>query len=443
MIFFLAQGAIKGDLIKTWVPVVISPLVEVWTRMLKGALVPEEMGKYFLLLAIILILIRQSKSATKAMHKVGVLVILLLLPSCLYALFMYDLSYENWVFNVLGIIELGILSFLAARERILQQQYIILLQFMAALLVPILVFLTFKTPSFSEITFSLGAIADTTAGFGSNQVSTMLGLGLVVHLMLILLKKPFYSNTVAWGIIGYTFFRGLLTFSRGGMLVAGIALILFLLFFLKPGTRAFSRTIIMALVMVVAGIIIFKFSNALTGNLLSLRYQGETAGTLTGDRKKDLNSITSGRFSIFQADMELFETNLIAGVGPGMSSHLRSGRNKGNYAAHIELSRLLAEHGVGGLLTALLLAGFGIYWTLKQNNRMKRGFAAFFFFLSLATTFHAAMRTNTTVICFAMASIIPLVPPKKKVISVHKKKGLTVSNSAVPHQITGNGLIPG
>jgi hypothetical protein len=411
MILISISGALNNNTLMLWIPIAISPFVEVLSRMSYAPFVPKEIGKYFILLAILLLIIRQRGSSPRILNMTGLVILACLIPSALYALISFDLNYEKWVFNFLGIAELAILSVLASKERFSQKEILILLKFMAAFLVPILIFLTFRTPDFNEITFSLGANGETSGGFGSNQVSTILGLGLLINLVLVLLKKPFHGNMVAWAIIGYSLFRGLLTFSRGGMLVAGIAFFIFFIIFINPGSKALVRTLVTGFFMILVGGFIFQYSNSITGNLLSLRYQGETAGTLSGSREKDINLITSGRISIMEADFEIFKESMFTGVGPGRSMEIRSSQGKGDYVAHIEFSRLMAEHGLGGLASAIVLLFFAIYWTLRQKSRTQKAIVACFFILAIGTTFHAAMRTNTTVVCFALASI-PLIKRK-------------------------------
>src|SRR5690606_31754763 len=95
--------------------------------------------------------------------------------------------------------------------------------------------------------------------------------------------------------------------------------------------------------------------NRLTDNILLLRYQGETAGTLRGTREKDLSQITSGRYDIFLSDLQIWTDNFILGVGPGESPNMREGASQFKLLAHVEMSRLLSEHGLFGFIISLTL----------------------------------------------------------------------------------------
>ena len=153
----------------------------------------------------------------------------------------------------------------------------------------------------------------------------------------------------------------------------------------------------------------------LTGGLLSLRYQGETIGTLQGNKVKSLNTITTGRFDIFMGDIELWMDNLIFGVGVGASKFLRSTLN--GTVAHVEMSRLFAEHGVFGLIYFLILVWIGIKLFRSNSNPMYRGMSMAFFLIATYTTFHAAMRTHVTpvLIGLSLLYIKNKVPKKKKI----------------------------
>ena len=89
------------------------------------------------------------------------------------------------------------------------------------------------------------------------------------------------------------------------------------------------------------------YANEVTDGKLLLRYQGETAGTLAGAKQKNFNTISSNRLSILEGDFGLFLDNLF-GVGAGASRYLRETSN--GTISHVELGRLLSEHGVLGLL---------------------------------------------------------------------------------------------
>ena len=249
-----------------------------------------------------------------------------------------------------------------------------------------MVFTFIKTPDLDEIEFTLKAQFETTGGHSSNQVSTILGLGMFLAFYNLYNSKLFSGNYIIDLIIliGFTF-QGLISFSRGGMLVGllGIFLITFL------GKRSIFKNAKAILILIGAFFIANKITN---GNLL-LRYQGETQGTLLGTKEKTANHIVSGRIGIFEKDMELFYKHPLTGVGLGVSKYLRDEDEKA--AAHVELSRLVADHGLLGLIYSWIF--FGLLFTIYKRNKFKGNNILFILvFIALSTTFHAAMRTFLT-----------------------------------------------
>jgi hypothetical protein len=266
-----------------------------------------------------------------------------------------------------------------------------------------LVFTYIKTPDFEEIAFTLRAQFETTGGHSSNQVSTILGLGMFLSFYSLINRLNFSGNRILDGLTlaGFTF-QGLLSFSRGGMITGALGIIL--LIFL-PEVKSLSssfnkrfkpnRSIFFGLIAVFALYAVFEIANGITGGNLLLRYQGETQGTLLG-KEKTANHITSGRLEILEKDFDLFFKYPLSGVGCGISQYLRD-EEKGKIAAHIELSRLLADHGLLGAINAYIL--FIVLplrvWKINSNSP-SRNILFVFLMLALITTFHAAIRTFLT-----------------------------------------------
>ncbi len=368
-------------------------------------LIPYEIGKYLTFLLLLYGII----SSTNKYSPKGWVLLLLLLPSLFFDLSGMVNNYNMLVFNILGPINvcLAIIFFSNYRTNLVSFQHILRL-----LMYPLLAVLSFayiKTPKYDDIAFSLGANFDTSGGFGSNQVSTAIGLGFFLLFVFRLNRWTFSSNRLLDGLLLFGFIlQGLLTFSRGGMVggVLGIILVLISLAKNRKKTektyslRAVIKYAFIGLALVVAT---FLVVNNITGGLLKLRYQGETTGTLAGTREKTLNTLTSDRFDIFIGDLELWSDHLLLGVGVGASRFLRSQVN--DLAAHIELSRLLAEHGVLGLLFFLIL--MSVFFSKKRDKKLPIVYAVqlALFFIAIYTTFHAAMRTFVTPLLIGVSLI--------------------------------------
>jgi hypothetical protein len=202
--------------------------------------------------------------------------------------------------------------------------------------------------------------------------------------------------------------QGLLTFSRGGM-VTGFLGIFVILFFLRtastPQIKRFGlvrigKYLIPAFLLIMGT---FFIVNRLTDGMLLLRYQGETQGTMAGSKQKSLNSITSGRFDILTGDIELWLDHPVFGVGAGTSKYLRERMN--GVVAHVELSRLLAEHGLLGLIYFIILMYYGFKILRSHPNPAVRGILIALFVVGVFTSFHAAMRTFVSPMMIGMSML--------------------------------------
>jgi hypothetical protein len=358
---------------------------------------PYELGKYFLvaigLLGMATIGIKNSK---------GVLMVLLLIPGVFY-----DLSgrVENFdiINTFLAPLSIGLGFTFLSRLEISQSELNQLLKVLWLTCLSSLVFTIIQTPDFDEISFSLKAQSSTTGGHSSNQVSTILGLGVFLSFFSIYKRLKFSGYYFLDFIIMFLFiFQGLLSFSRGGMIVSVFALLI-LMFQKIRNNLTQSIGIILLSVGLLFGS--FLIADRITGGLLSLRYQGETEGTLSGNKEKSTNILTSGRVGIFEGDIDLWLSSPIFGVGCGASSYLRESEYDNKVAAHIELSRLLAEQGLLGLVYFLLLLSFVWDTLTKIKDTQMKAIISALVFIAVATSFHAAMRTYVTPMLLLIAVV--------------------------------------
>jgi hypothetical protein len=407
-------GFFKGRMEYVWYGIAASPALEIWSRMASAPLMPYESGKYFLLFCIGLFFVRLLYNGSAAIqYRIGGILLFVLLPGLLVGIAQFD--FEQWVFNVLSIIELCLLLIITSRERWHVEQFCRTLQIGLMAIICLTIYISVKSPVFSDIEFSLKASASASGGFGSNQVSSIMGVGIVLTSILLILNRPFFS--VKWFnyiLLGFFLFRGLLTFSRGGMVVAILALIVAFAPKIFASTKSFIKYTRIFVLFLILGTAVFLKVNDLTGNMLLLRYEGETAGTYQGSKTKTLNTILSGRGDVVMSDLEMFKDHWLFGVAPGQSKLLR--RSYGydmDVAAHTEYTRLMSEQGLGGLIAAIAMFLFPIYWIRRQKIAVWRGVIAALFTIALLTAVHAATRTNITVVFYALACIPVLYEVRK------------------------------
>lgn len=413
---FLATLAamIKGRQDWVWYCIAASPMLEVWSRMVRGAVMVDEIGKYYLLLAIVGLFIYQQKNGRqKPLFKVGELLLILIIPSLIVNVASFDR--EQWVFNILSLLELGALLMLVARERWDVERFAKTIQYGVMPIVFVVAYMIYKSPSLAGVNFTLGANFKTAAG-GTNQVATVLGLGILFTMLLLFLKRPVVSiKWISYLLIGYLFFRSFLTFSRGGVFAAIACVLVVVGFAMTANRKTFIRYSAIMIAFLVVGLLVFQKVDDLTNHMLTQRYRGETVATATGRQEKTWNKVTSGRSSLIQADWIIFKQYPLFGVGPGGAKDLRSLYGApADSAAHTEVTRLLSEHGIGGALAALVLILFPLYWLSKQRYRLWMGVNGALFCMAILTSSHSATRTNTMAVCYALASIPVFVIAKKK-----------------------------
>lgn len=369
-------------------------------------LVPYEVSKYlFLILFSAGLLISSIK-----VYKPGILMSFLMLPA-----FLYDLSgqvkFSDIVFNGLAPLGLGIgIAFMGKIQMELKSLHTVLRLIWYATL-SVLIFVFIKTPDFETIDFNISANFETTGGESSNQVASVLGLGMVISFYAWLARLKFSGQRFLDLLIMVTFaFQGLLTFSRGGMIVGGMAMLILYFTFPKAPEKEKSRnqnrkSVFYLIVVAVIGFFTFQMVDKISGGKLKLRYQGETEGTVLGSREKTLNVITSNRLAILLGDIALWQKYFISGAGIGASKYLREGTSMN---PHVELSRLLAEQGIPGLIYFGIFIYIGIRILRNRIILHHRSIMLAIYFIGFATCFHSATRTFITPLLVSLSSMLPL-----------------------------------
>lgn len=383
--------------------------MEILARAIQASpIVPYESGKYCMVAFLIAGLLFTSRGSR--LNVAGWVILGLSIPSLMVA--RGEFEYTDIVFNYLGVFNLALALIYFYKINLSEKGLLTMFRLCIYSIIPLLVSVTLKTPDFDDLEFSLAASFETTAGFGSNQVSTILGLGfLLIGYCYLTGQKIFSDNWISIALFGLFFFRGLLTFSRGGVIAGVLVLLLvFVATYFWPMKKRIRGTTLAGTVFVfvaLAGISIY--ANRLTDNILMLRYQGETESTLAGKREKDISLMTSGRLDVFLSDVRIWSENFWLGVGPGESSNIREERGLGKVAAHVEISRLLSEHGLMGFFISLMLLTYPFKSFLVSRRNSERLLKICLFSFAILTSFHSAMRTNVTPFLFGLAAV-QLVP---------------------------------
>ena len=368
---------------------------------------PYEIGKYFLIFFSIVGLITLGVK-----NGMGLLLVLVITPSIFYdssgSVVTSDII--NYFLAPLGI---GLSLAFTNKSRVTQYNFNNLLRLVWLTSLSALFYAVIKTPDFDNIEFTLGAQSQTTGGQSSNQVSTILGLGFFLSVYSIKEKLKFSGNyylDIVFSVM--FFFQTLLSFSRGGLVVAIIGVFIYLYPEIK---RVRAKVVFFSLVTIIGISLVFVAANNLSKGLLLQRYLGETDGTIGGYKEKDFDVFTSGRATIFSEDIALWNQFPILGVGCGASRYMRSTGD--NIAPHMEFSRLVAEAGILGLLYFFILLRF-MYEVLRRNKITASKQILFaILVIAILTSFHSAMRTYITPLLVILSSltIVPIINEKSTI----------------------------
>ncbi len=370
--------------------------------------IPQEVGKYSAFLFFFIGLALGGPIKKVSLYGIGML--LLSLPGILI---MPEYRMKDIVFNYLGLVALFLGVIFCSRQIVTYKQFKMLLRIMVYAIFSLACFTIFKAATFEKIEYKLTANYESSGGSITNQVSTLFGTGIcVIVIMFLSGQRLFKYRWMDISLLLLFCVRGLLTFSRGGMVSAALAILLIVL--IPKAKAAFQDAEVRLkkvspgsfLVLVLGLTLCFYFVNAFTNNYLVYRYEGKTERSLqTGfDNSVGIDQITSGRISIMNTDFNMFLANPALGVGVGQSKWLRPlYGGKSISSTHLEFSRLLAEHGFLGFILVIMLYFYPGVKVLREPNNYRRIVMVVFFVMSLSCTFHNAMRTMITPLLFSFA----------------------------------------
>lgn len=325
--------------------------------------------------------------------------LLLLIPSVIVSTSV--LSFESNIrkaimFNISGPVCLGFASLYTFRRKVSLDDMNDILLAMGLPIVTCMTYIFIHAPSTREIITGTSSSSAASGGFGPNQVATILGLGMFIFFSRIILcsktKFQVMINVILAFCIGY---RGLVTFSRGGMITAALMLCLLLLFLYQKSN--FNGRVKLIYIMMVIGFTIIVgwiFTASQTSGLINKRYANQNANGVQKESK------FTGREDIANAEIDLFLKNPVFGVGVGRGYEIRKATSGDDVLSHDEITRMLAEHGAFGVLGLLILICTPLVLYLENKfNMFLLCFVAFWFL----TINHAAMRLAVPAFVYSLS----------------------------------------
>ncbi|MGV3697963.1 O-antigen ligase family protein [Flavobacterium sp.] len=328
------------------------------------------------------------------------LYLLLLLPGVIVATETLNLQTDvrkAIAFNISGPACLGVSAIYCYNRKILLSQVNNIILALGLPIFATTVYLILYTPDLKEVLVGTGSNNATSGGFGPNQVATLMGLGMFAFFSRLLMESKtkllFVINLIVLFNITY---RGLVTFSRGGM-VTGFIMILLMLGYIYINSKSQGKYNLyrLLLFMSAAFFVTWLYTSNQTGGLIDKRYANKDAA----GRVKE--SQLTGREEIWDSEIEDFLANPVFGIGVAKAMEVREEKSGGLIiASHSEISRTLAEHGTMGII-ALVIVFFTPIFLFLDNKQHIYMFCFLFFWL--LTINHAAMRIAAPAFVYSLS----------------------------------------
>lgn len=376
---------------------------EVYFRMTDG-IIFYETGKYMVIVFLLLGMFFKGTSSKTVPYW---LFILMMVPGILVSAIniSYGADFRKLVaFNLSGPVCLGIVAVYCYYKKIKKSDFEKVILMLLLPLISNMFYLYLYTPSLKESLINVSANYAATGGYGPNQISTIFGMGFFLICTRLFLVKDKLVNLIDFILLGLMGYRAVVTFSRGGVFTGIICISTFLIFYYYKMNRKSRSAVFRKILFIGAvGLGVWTFSLVKTYGLIGNRYTNKDA---SGKLKAD---ITTGRSELIETELHAFINHPILGIGVGKGTEYREEQLGISIATHNEISRMLSEQGLLGLISLLILIFVPVvFWFKFENNYYFLAFLAFWFL----TINHSAMRIALPAFVYGLA-LLYIVDDKK------------------------------
>jgi O-antigen ligase len=349
-----------------------------------------EAGKYAVVAILGLTLLRASRRLRNV--RLPVLYFLLLAPSVLLTVSALEFSSarQEISFNLSGPLTLAVCLVFFSSIRLQRSDAQLLLWGAIAPTVGVATATLSSILSSGGIEFTQESSFAAAGGFGPNQVSDALGLGALLCLFLVLRERRLHLRLAAFALMVWFTTQALLTFSRGGVYNLLVAFGLVALHYLAVRR---GRWVILTAV-VLLGLI--------SASYLVPRLIAGTEGQLQA-RYQDVEG--ANRLAIMREEIDIWLEHPLFGVGPGMAKYERADLSEAVVSTHTEFTRMLAEHGVAGLLAMILLLVMVLGSYRRARTVMDKAWVAGMAAWALTAMLHSATRIAAIPLVLGLAAI--------------------------------------
>lgn len=362
---------------------------EVFWR-LPGSSVPWMWGTY---LAIVVLVVGWTRLLNARVSLIPMAFVICLVPGVAIAVTSTGLAEvrERLAFNLSASILLAISWTVCSKMRsTLDGARILMAWFLAAALLVSGAALVGVT-RMSALDFTEESNLATSAGFGPNQVSLTMGIGMVSSLLLAITSRRPSLRIIAISAFMLLVVQGVLTFSRTGPFLAVLGAIGAIVGYSRSVPRALLNLARGAVVLVIVVVMIGPWIESFTGGQASQRFR---------------TAQVSHRDEIATADLAVFAASPLFGTGVGASPDARFKQGLKASPSHTEQTRLLAEHGVFGAAALVLILVMGIQAVRRQTVRVGRGWAVCWVVWAFAAMSVSANRVAVVPFAFGLAALL-------------------------------------
>jgi len=313
-----------------------------------------------------------------------IIFLLLLIPSIIirFESLQNNIRHEI-LFNISGSVSLGICALYTYKRKITSIQLNSVLIAIGLPIIAFSFFLFLKCPLGNFTITCTESNYTLSGGIAPNQTATILGLGIFIFTIRFFLTPISRIATVInILLLSYVYYRTLLTLSRGGT-ITGIAIVLLFFVSLLIYNNRNRVTLLKISAFIALFTILFLITSYQTNQILLKRYENKNPSGLY--KGEEIN----GREDIALNEIETFTKNPFTGVGLGNGKKIRKSELKLDIASHNEITRMLAEQGIFGIISLLILIVCPIFLLLKNKRNI---FILSFFGFWFLTINHSGMR---------------------------------------------------
>lgn len=316
-----------------------------------------EFGKYALGFILLIATVRTTQQPPPLLV---LLYFVLLIPAAWMTAFLHPLGEARQMisFNMSGPFALFICIWFFQRcVAIERSAFVRLVLVLIAPIVGIASAAAFNTLTATNLTFHGQSNFATSGGFGPNQVSAMLGLGMVGCGFALALGQGRTLRLMLIATFLFLTVQSALTFSRTGLALATIGVAAFIPFILRTTRQRVTVLILLIFFFAFVQVWMIPTLDEFTHGAFILRYTDP--------------SVTH-RDEIMKIDLRIWNAHFLFGTGAGGAVAAREFYSY-QVAAHTEYTRMLAEHGLLGLMALLALLMLGVRPVLQHQYPNERG----------------------------------------------------------------------